>query len=100
ESWIVKAAFSNTGDDIGIRELLTPSGWRAVSWATRLQPGRRLVQRRFQSLPVPTPLGPLHVCAGIYTVDGRAIGAYARLSPKPWIDYSAMDAALLLEADG
>ena len=37
------------------------------------------------------------MCVGIYTVNGRAAGAYARLSEKPVIDFAAVDVALLLE---
>lgn len=99
EGWLVKSAFSNTGDDVSIRALLTPREWRGVRWAVRLRPGRWLAQRRFESLPVETPLGPMHACVGVYTIDGRASGAYGRLAHKPVIDYAAVDAALLLEDD-
>jgi hypothetical protein len=34
---------------------------------------------------------------GVYTVNGRAAGAYARLSEKPLIDFAAIDVALLIE---
>jgi hypothetical protein len=48
---------------------------------------------------VETPIGPRHVCIGVYTVNGRAAGAYARFSAKPVIDFAAVDVALLLEDD-
>jgi glutathionylspermidine synthase len=98
ETWIVKAALSNTGDDVGIRALLKPKEWRGVRWAVRLQPGKWVAQRRFESVPVETPLGLMHACIGVYTIDGRAAGAYARLASRPLIDYAAVDAALLIEA--
>jgi hypothetical protein len=50
-------------------------------------------------VPVPTPAGPRHVCVGVYTVNGRTGGAYARLAEKPLIDFAAVDVALLLEQD-
>jgi glutathionylspermidine synthase len=99
DGWLVKSALSNTGDDVSIRALLTPREWRGVRWAVRLQPGRWLAQRRFESLPIETPLGSMHACVGVYTIDGRAGGAYGRLAHKPVIDYAAVDAALLLEGD-
>ena len=97
EGWLVKSALSNTGDDVSIRALLKPQEWRGVRWAVRFQPGNWVAQRRFDSVPVETPLGLMHVCVGVYTIDGRAAGAYARLAPRPLIDYAAVDAALLIE---
>jgi hypothetical protein len=32
-------------------------------------------------------------------VNGRAVGAYGRLSEKPLIDFAAVDVALLIEED-
>ena len=97
DGWLLKSAFSNTGDDVSIRALLTPREWRDVRWAVRLNPGRWLAQRRFESVPIETPLGSMHACIGVYTIDGRVAGAYGRLAHKPVIDYAAVDAALLLE---
>jgi len=48
---------------------------------------------------VSTPIGLRHVCVGVYPVNGRAAGAYARLSEKPVIDFAAADVALLLKND-
>ncbi len=99
DSWLVKSALSNTGDDVGIRALATPHEWREARWGAGLQPGRWVAQRRFESLPVDTPHGPRHACVGVYTIDGRAAGAYVRLARRPLVDYSAVDAALLLQDD-
>ena len=99
DTWLVKRALSNTGDDVGMRDLLTPREWRALEWAVRLRPSCWLAQGRFESVLVSTPLGWQHACVGVYTIDGRAAGAYARLSARPLIDYAAVDATLLLEED-
>jgi hypothetical protein len=81
-------------------------GWPAVArqWlktrvSISLMPGHWVAQRRFESVPVPTPGGPRHVCVGVYTVNGRTAGAYARLAEKPLIDFAAVDVALLIEQD-
>lgn len=47
--------------------------------------------------PVDTPAGALFPCLGVYTIDGKACGIYGRLSPTPVVDYSAMDATVLIE---
>ena len=61
-----------------------------------LHPREWVAQRRFEAVPVDTPTGPMYPCVGIYTVAGRAVGAYTRLSPHPVIDYAAVDVALLV----
>jgi glutathionylspermidine synthase len=99
EGWLLKTAMCNTGDTISIRELMPAAEWLRRRWAVQLFPGNWVAQRRFESVPVPTPLGPRHVCLGVYTVNGQAVGVYARLAEKPLIDFGAVDVALLLEDD-
>jgi glutathionylspermidine synthase len=95
--WLLKAAYGNNGDAICIRELMKPRHWWHTKLRSRFSPGNWIAQRLFESLPVPTPLGPRHVCVGVYTVDGAAAGAYARLSEKLVTDYAAVDVALLID---
>jgi glutathionylspermidine synthase len=99
DGWLLKTAMCNTGETVSIRDLLAARDWRRTRRAARWFPGGWVAQRRFESVPVRTPVGPRHVCIGVYTVNGRAAGVYARLAVKPLIDCSAPDAALLLEDD-
>jgi glutathionylspermidine synthase len=99
DSWLLKTAFCNTGDSVSIREYMPSNVWRQIEMAARWRPGRWVAQKRFRSNPIATPIGDRHVCVGIYTVNGLASGAYARLSEKPVIDFSAADVALLIEDD-
>jgi hypothetical protein len=99
EDWLLKTAMCNTGDAVCHRAWLPPRDWARTRFAARWFPGGWVAQRRFESLPVDTPLGPRHACVGVYTVNGRAAGAYARLAVKPVIDFAAVDAALLVEDD-
>jgi len=99
ESWLLKTAMCNNGDTVCIRDLMAPRGWFHLRMSVQLSPGQWIAQRRFESLPVPTSVGPRHVCIGVYTVNGRTAGAYARLSEKLVIDFSAADVALLLTDD-
>ena len=99
ESWLLKTALCNTGDTVSIRELVSPAQWLQTRLAAQFFPGIWVAQKRFESVPVSTPVGPRHVCIGVYTVNGRAAGAYARFSAKAVIDFAAVDAALLLEDD-
>lgn len=97
QGWLLKTAFCNTGEVVCIRSLMKPHQWWHSKIWSRLQPNKWIAQRRFESAPVPTPLGPRHACVGVYTVNGKAAGAYARLAEKPLIDYTATDVALLIE---
>ncbi|MDR3459143.1 MAG: glutathionylspermidine synthase family protein [Verrucomicrobiae bacterium] len=97
ENWLLKTALCNTGDTVSIPRLMPAHLWRQTKWRARLAPGNWIAQRRFESVPVPTPIGPRHVCVGIYTVNGKVAGAYTRLSAKPVINFAAVDAALLID---
>ena len=96
-NWLLKTAYCNNGDAVCARDWMKPREWWQAKICSQLFPNQWLAQRRFESLPVPTPLGPRHVCVGVYTVNGKAAGAYARLSEKPVIDYTAVDVALLID---
>ncbi|MBI1177439.1 hypothetical protein GC207_08360 [bacterium] len=99
DGWLLKAAFGNTGDSVCIRELMEPRKWLRTRFNVLMSPTNWVAQRRFESVPLSTPIGQRHVCVGVYTVNGRATGAYARLAEKPLIDFAAMDVALLIEDD-
>jgi hypothetical protein len=99
ESWLLKTAMCNNGDSVCIRNMMSPKTWFRVRMSVQLSPGQWIAQRRFESVSISTPIGLRHVCIGVYTVNGRTSGAYARLSEKPLTDLSATDVALLLKDD-
>jgi glutathionylspermidine synthase len=96
DGWLLKTAFCNTGDSVSIREFLTPRQWRSVKLDVLLHPRQWIAQRRFETVPIDTPLGSLFPCIGVYTLNGETCGAYARLSRGPIVNFAAMDAALLI----
>jgi len=59
--WLLKTAYCNNGEAVCIRELMKPHQWWHSKICSRLSADKWLAQRRFESLPVPTPLGPRHV---------------------------------------
>ncbi len=93
---VLKPAYCNTGDAV-ISSIWSSRGTR---WSAGLSacwhPRRWLVQERFETLSLSTPLGPMRPCLGVYTINGHASGIYARLSSAQVIDYSARDAAVLI----
>jgi glutathionylspermidine synthase len=94
--WIFKPAFGRVGEDI-LMPGVTPAGQREklLRDAAR-HPRDWVAQHRFESIPVASPAGPRHACLGVFTVDSRAAGIYARISAKPLIDQNAQDIAVLL----
>jgi hypothetical protein len=97
EGWLVKSAMCNTGDTVAIRELLTENQWRRVLCEVRRHPSSWVAQRRFSPIPLDTPAGLVYPCLGVYTINSRACGIYGRFSPKPLIDFAAIDIAVLIE---
>jgi len=97
DDWLLKTAMCNTGDTVSHRAWMSSHDWLKTSLSARFFPENWVAQRRFESLPLATSMGSRHACIGIYTVNGKAAGAYARLSEKPVINYAAVDVALLLE---
>jgi hypothetical protein len=94
--WLLKAAFANNGDEVHDRAWGRPRAWRQATWAARLWPGGWAAQLRFEPLPLATPDGMMYPCLGVYAIDGRAAGVYGRMSPRPPIDYAAVDVAVLV----
>jgi hypothetical protein len=95
--WVLKGTFSNNGDAV-IDRARTSAGQFRAAWARAwLAPGGWVAQRRFEVLPIDSPLGALGQCLGVYVIDGRAAGAYLRLFSAGLADYRAIDAALLVE---
>jgi hypothetical protein len=95
-AWMLKAAYSNNGDEVLNRELSPPAEWRRATRPFALARGQWVLQRRFESEALATPWGGMHACVGVYTVDGVAAGMYGRLSHFPIVDYRSADAAVLV----
>ncbi len=98
-SWIVKSAYCNTGDTVGCIDWTPAARWEKLARAIRRRPEQWVAQRRFDVSPVDTPHGAMFPCIGVYVIDGRVCGIYGRLSPTPVIDFTALDAAVLLTND-
>ena len=99
DGWLIKSAFSNTGDTVSIRGAMSKKAWAWRAWSARLRSSCWIAQRRFTIVPVVHDDEALLPCIGVYTVDGAAAGAYARLASGSIIDGYARDAALLVCED-
>ncbi|HWA73888.1 MAG TPA: glutathionylspermidine synthase family protein [Polyangiaceae bacterium] len=96
DGWLIKSSYCNTGDTVSMRAAMTSAQWARRVFFARLNPSAWVAQRRFVTEPVFDEQGALFPCIGVYVIDGRAAGAYARMSRGPVIDFAAFDAALLV----
>lgn len=99
DRWLLKTAYCNTGDTVSTRDWCGAKAWRMARLGAWLHPGQWVAQRRASCAPVATPMGRMFPCIGVYTANGHAAGIYGRLSPRPLVDYAAIDVAVLVERE-
>jgi glutathionylspermidine synthase len=97
--WVFKPALGRVGEGIGINGVTPAKELDAIRRGLFFAPSAWVAQRRFEMVPLPTPLGPQHLCLGVYTVNGAAAGIYGRCSSSPIINHTARDVAVLLEKE-
>jgi len=100
EGWIFKPAFGRVGEGITIKGAMPEKELQKIEKAAQRQKRCWVAQRRFHSVPVISPEGQaFHMCLGVFTVDNRAAGFYARISESPRIDENAQDIPVLIETE-
>ncbi|MGH7719131.1 MAG: glutathionylspermidine synthase family protein [Gemmatimonadaceae bacterium] len=95
DAWVVKPALGRVGEDVGIPGVTDAKEWRKLVRAVKRRPGEWVAQRRFHALPLDVEGSEAYPCVGVYTVDGRAAGAYGRLGRRALINWKARDVAIL-----
>jgi glutathionylspermidine synthase len=98
--WVVKPALGRVGEDIAISGVTSDRKLRLIHTAAKRRPTRWVAQRRFAVVPVTNRTGSYYPSIGVFTIDGSASGAYARIGRKPLIDDEAQDIAVLITTDG
>ncbi len=98
--WIYKPAFGRVGEGISIQEAISPKELQKIQKSVRAHPRHWVVQKRFESQPLKSlDHQESHLCLGVFTVDGRCAGFYARISPHPRIDAKARDIPVLISKE-
>ena len=97
DTWLLKSAMCNNGDTVGVRNEVHAMHWKSLARDAGWFPRHWVAQKKFEAEAIDTPIGAMFPCIGIYTINGRACGAYARLSRSRIIDFAATDVALLIE---
>jgi glutathionylspermidine synthase len=96
-SFVIKPALGRVGEGVALSGAIDEKKRRAILRTARIFPRHFVAQRRFDARAFSTPAGPVYPCVGVFTVDGRAVGCYGRVSRSPLIDHRAIDVAVLLE---
>lgn len=106
--FVLKPVWGRIGEGVVIDGATSAAAARRARLMARLFPKSWCLQRRFESIPLHEETRsvadaahqrPLcHACIGVYVIDGRAAGAYARVAPRALMDGRAQDAAVLLDA--
>ena len=102
---VLKPVWGRVGEGVAMDGVTEPRVMRRSRALARAFPGSWVLQRRFTSAPLDAHgmrddvhcTDGIHACLGVYVIDGRAAGVYARVSRKPLIDGRAQDAAVLLD---
>jgi len=98
--WVVKPALGRVGEDIAISGVTSDRKLQLIHTAAKRRPTQWVAQRRFCVVPVTNGERSYYPSIGVFTIDGIASGAYARLGRKPLIDDEAQDVAVLITAGG
>ncbi len=93
--WVLKRALGRVGDEVFVGELIEDGDWarlcQAVREAARDSPRECWVVQRFvPQQSIATPFGARLVTLGVYVLDGRFSGYFARLSPFSHVSHEAL----------
>jgi glutathionylspermidine synthase len=95
DEWVLKPVLGRAGDGIGVAGVTASREMRTITRQVRWWPRAWIAQRRFDVVPLDVGGQTVFPCLGVYTLDGRVIGAYGRVASRPLIDANAADAAVL-----
>ncbi|MBI5529736.1 MAG: glutathionylspermidine synthase family protein [Deltaproteobacteria bacterium] len=96
DEWVLKPAFGRVGDGVLIQDVTSPREAENIGRQMHRHPERWVRQRRFVPVPLEHQEDLFYPCIGVFTVDGRAAGAYGRVARRPLVDQYAQDAAVLI----
>ncbi len=96
EDWVLKATYSNTGDEVYLGSNMSSCDWSSLLAKATRDKYHWVAQRRFETLSLESVAGPVKPCIGVFVIGGRAAGAYVRLSRTQITDAYALEAPLFL----
>jgi glutathionylspermidine synthase len=96
--WLIKPAFGRVGEGIFYSKVSSPRASRGILLDAALAPRHWVAQRPFRATSWDIAGVPHWPCLGLYTVNERAAGIYARTASKPLVDSAARDTAVVFPA--
>jgi glutathionylspermidine synthase len=97
DEWVLKPALGRVGEDVLIAGITPPQDAKRIARDVQRHPAHWIAQRRFVATPMRVGESARYPSVGVYTVDGRVVGAYGRIADRPLIDARARDAAVLIQ---
>lgn len=96
--WIYKPALGRVGEAISIKEVIPEKEYQKILKAVKKAPKDWVAQQKFYSQGLSTLENTeMHLCIGVFTVNGKRAGFYGRICPYPRIDANAKDIPILIE---
>jgi len=94
--WVLKPALGRVGEDVAIAGVTPGPDSTRIARDVSRHPSHWIAQRRFAATPLAVGGTQRYPGIGVYTVNGRVVGAYGRIAERPLIDARARDAAVLI----
>ena len=91
--WVLKRALGRVGDEVFVGPLIDEEDWPALLdvVATRCAEGEVWLAQRFvPQRRIETPYGSRLVTLGVYLLDGRFVGYFARLTSESHVSHDAL----------
>jgi glutathionylspermidine synthase len=96
--WVFKPTLGRVGENIAIEGVTQPAIFQKIVREARRNEQEWVAQRRFAPISIDTPDGARFPCIGVFTLEGRTIGAYGRVAARQIVDQDAQDVAVLMRS--
>jgi len=93
--WVLKPALGRVGEGLYVPGVTPPEQAARIRGSVRRYARYWAAQEPFAILPLEESQGLLYPCIGVFTVNGRSAGTYARLSRSGVTDGFSFEAAAL-----
>jgi hypothetical protein len=94
DGWVLKRALGRVGDEVFVGELFNDEEWSqivdAVLAAVTERGERFIAQRYVPQRPIATPFGDRLLTLGVYLLDGRFVGYFARVSEQSHVTHDTL----------
>lgn len=103
--WVLKRALGRVGDEVFVGSLMLPADWAALveslgALCQSDETEKWLAQRFIPQRAVRSPYGEQLVTLGVYLLDGRFAGYFARLSTYSHVSHGALCVPVFTRVEG